>query len=245
MNPSTTLVFVHGAFAESASWDGIISRLADRGYSIIAAANPLRGVTYDTEYVESILDNLEGPIVLIGHSYGGMVISNIARNSSKIKALVYVAGFAPESGESAAVLSGRFPGSTLGPTLLPRPLRDGNTDLYIQPDQFWQQFAADLPETQAKGMAATQRPITELGLNEAASAAAWKSIPSWFIFGELDRNIPAAVHQFMAERADAKETLAISGASHVVMISHPDAVATLIDRAVIATQGAALVAEGN
>ena len=197
-----TIVFVHGAFADSASWNGVISNLFAQGYQVIAAANPLRGVKSDAEYLASVLSSIEGPVVLVGHSYGGMVISNIS--NSNVKALVFIAGFAPDIGESAAVLSGRYPGSTLGETLYSVALPDGDSDLYIQQDKFWAQFAADVPEAQAKLMAATQRPATGAALNDASPAAAWKTLPSWFIFGELDRNIPAAVHHFMAERADAR-----------------------------------------
>ncbi|MBI1282600.1 MAG: alpha/beta fold hydrolase [Anaerolineaceae bacterium] len=231
MNAKPTIVFVHGAFAESSSWEGVISQLSGEGYPAAAAANPLRSVKVDAENLTSLLQSIDGPVILVGHSYGGMVISNAAYASDNVKALVYVAAFAPEIGESAADLSGRYPGSTLGPTLLPVKLADGGTDLYIQTDKFWQQFAADVPEAQAKIMAATQRPITQAALTEASSAAAWKTLPSWFIFGEADKNIPAAAQHFMAERAGSKNTIAIDGASHVVMISHPSRVAQLIEEA--------------
>ena len=227
-----TIVFVHGAFADSSSWNGVISHLIALGYSVLAAANPLRSVKVDADNLSSLLQTIEGQIVLVGHSYGGMVISNAVTGSENVKALIYVAAFAPKVGESAIDLSGRFPGSTLGPTLLPAKLSDGGIDLYIQQDKFWQQFAADVPEAQAKNMAATQRPITQAALAEASSAALWKTIPSWFIFGELDKNIPSAAQHFMSERAGSKKTVAIDGASHVVMISHPDAVAALIEEAV-------------
>jgi pimeloyl-ACP methyl ester carboxylesterase len=149
-----------------------------------------------------------------------------------VKALVFVAGYAPDAGESAADLSGRFPGGTLGPTLAPPvPLPDGTNDLYIQQEKFHAQFCADVPEVQAKLMAAAQRPCADLALNEASGAPAWKTIPSWFVFGELDKNIPAALHHFMAERAEARETLEIKGASHVVGISYADTVAGIILRA--------------
>jgi pimeloyl-ACP methyl ester carboxylesterase len=145
---------------------------------------------------------------------------------------LYVAGLAPDSGESAADIGGRFPGSTLGPTLAPpTTLADGGKDLYIQQDKFPLQFAADVPKPEAKLMAATQRPVTESALHEAATQAAWKTIPSWFIFGSLDKNITEAAHEFMAQRANAKATVDVKGASHVVMVSHPDAVTALIEKA--------------
>lgn len=225
-----TIVFVHGAFADSSSWDGVVQELLAHDYPMVAAANPLRSVKVDADYVANLIQNIKGPVVLVGHSYGGMVITN-AVNNPKVQALVYVAGFAPDAGESASDLAGRFPGGTLGPTLSPTPLPEGGTDLYIQQDKFWAQFAADVPEGQAKLMAVAQRPITEAALTEPSAAASWKTLPSWFVFGELDKNIPAAAQRFMAERAGAKEIVEIKGASHVVMISHPEAVAGLIVQA--------------
>jgi pimeloyl-ACP methyl ester carboxylesterase len=230
-----TVVLVHGAFAESDSWNGVLTKLIAKGYPTIAAANPLRGVKSDADYVASILKSIKGPIVLVGHSYGGSVITNAVNDNKNVKALVYVAGFAPETGETAADLSGRYPGSTLGPTLAPLvALPNGGKDLYIQQSKFHAQFAADVPVADAKLMASTQRPIMEAAFNEASGAPAWKSTPSWFIYGERDLNIPAAVHAFMAKRANSKETIAVKGASHVVMISHPDAVVRLIEHAAAA-----------
>ncbi|MEH1969582.1 alpha/beta fold hydrolase [Nostoc sp.] len=227
-----TIVFVHGAFAESSSWNGVLTKLIAKGYPTVAAANPLRGVKSDADYVASILKGIEGPIVLVGHSYGGLVISNAVQGNQNVKALVYVAAFAPEAGETAAALTDRYPGSTLGPTLAPPvALPDGGKDLYIQQSKFHAQFAADVPTKDAQLMASTQRPIREAAFNEAVGAPAWKSIPSWFIYGDRDLNIPAAVHAFLAKRANSKETIAVQGASHVVMVSHPDAVATLIEHA--------------
>jgi pimeloyl-ACP methyl ester carboxylesterase len=198
-----TLVFVHGAFADSSSWNGVIAPLLDLVYPVVAAANPLRCVKGDAASVGSALQAIDGPVVLIGHSYGGMVISNV--NDSKVKGLVFIAAFAPEVGESAAALSGRFPGSSLGPTLSQVALPGGDADLSIQPDKFWAQFAADVPQGDARLMAATQRPITGSALNEPSGDAAWKTLPSWFLFGSLDRNIPAAAQRFMAERAQAQQ----------------------------------------
>ncbi len=230
-----TIVLVHGAFAESSSWNPVITALQAKGYATIAASNPLRGVKSDASYVASIVDSVNGPVVLVGHSYGGLVISNAATDSSKVKALVYVGAFAPEKGETALALSGKFPGSTLGAALAPPvPLADGNKDLYIQQDKLPAQFAADLPLAEAQQMAATQRPVTEAALGEASGDAAWKVIPSWFIYGEKDKNIPAAALKFMAQRASSRKTVEVAGASHVVMLSHPQQVARLIDEAAIA-----------
>ncbi len=227
-----TIVLVHGAFAESSSWNGVLTQLIPKGYPTVAVANPLRGVKNDADYVASVLQGIESPIVLVGHSYGGAVITNAVKDNENVKALVYVAGFAPDTGETAVELSGHYPGSTLAPTLAPPvELPDGGKDLYIQQDKFHAQFAADVPTNDAQLMASTQRPITDAALNEASGVPAWKSIPSWFIYGDHDLNIPAAAQSFMAERANSNETVVVNGASHVVMVSHPNAVAVVIEHA--------------
>ena len=152
-----------------------------------------------------------------------------------MKALVYVSAFAPDTGETVAELSGKFPGSTLGPALAtPVALADGGVDLYIQQDKFRAQFAADVVLAQAKLMSVTQRPVTNLALNEPSATPAWKTIPSWFIFGTLDKNIPFAALSFMAQRAGSKKTVEVKGASHVVMVSHPGAVAKIVTDAATA-----------
>lgn len=230
--PKPTIVLVHGAFAESASWDKVVSRLIGKGYPVVAVANPLRGVRSDAAYVATVLGSIPGPVVLVGHSYGGTVITNAATGNANVKALVYVAAFAPDEGESAADLAGRYPGSTLGPTLAPPvALPDGNKDLYIQASKFHAQFAADLPASQARLMAVAQRPIVEAALGERSGPPAWKTIPSWFIYGTRDRNIPPELQPWMARRAGARKVVEVKGASHVVMTSHPDLVAKLIEEA--------------
>jgi len=226
-----TIVLVHGAFAESSSWDPVISELARDGYRVIAAANPLRSVATDAASVSAVVHSIKGPVVLVGHSYGGPVITEAANGSANIKALVYVAAFAPDTGESAFMLSGKFPGSTLGDALTQVALPDGNQDLYIQTDKFHAQFAADVPAAQAAEMAATQRPVTLAALQEPARNASWKTLPSYMIYGSADRNIPAAALKFMAERAHARKTVVVQGASHVVMTSHPHEVVALIEDA--------------
>jgi pimeloyl-ACP methyl ester carboxylesterase len=222
---------VHGAFAESASWNDVIGRLQDQGYTVIAAANPIRSVSGDAQFVAGIFEAVEGPIVAVGHSYGGTVITNAVRDNENVEALVYVAGYAPEEGETSLELSGRFPGSTLGDTLWTVPLSDGSTDLYIRQEEYHGQFAEDVPAEQTALMAAGQRPLRDVAANEASGPPAWKSIPSWFVFGELDKNIPAEAHRFMAERAGAREVVEIEGASHAVGVSHPEEVADIILRA--------------
>ena len=227
-----TIVLVHGAFADASSWNGVITILEKDGYPVVAAANPLRGVRIDAHNVSDLLAGMTSPVVLVGHSYGGNVITDAANGHANVKALVYVSAFAPDAGETAAGLTGKFPGSTFGPTLAPPvKLSDGGGDLYIQQDKFHDQFAADVPEAQAALMSATQRPVTESALNEPTSQPAWKTIPSWFIYGTADRNIPPPAMTFMAKRAHAREVQAIKGASHVVMVSNPAPVARLIERA--------------
>jgi pimeloyl-ACP methyl ester carboxylesterase len=231
-----TLVLVHGAFAESSSWNRVSAKLLAKGYPVIAIANPLRSVKGDASYLASLLDSIQGPIILVGHSYGGTVITVAATGKINVKALIYVSGLAPDLGETASGLVGKFPGSTLGPTLAPPViLADGSKDLYISQDKFHDQFAADLPVNETKLMAVTQRPIPEAAFNEPAGAPAWKTIPSWFLYASLDKNIPPAVHAFMAKRAGAKEAVEIKGASHVVMMSHPDVLVKMIDDAAAAT----------
>lgn len=227
-----TVVLVHGAFADSSSWNGVIQRLHAKGYTVVAAANELRSVKSDAAEVASVLKNIHGPVVLVGHSYGGSVISEAASGLDNVKALVYVAAFAPDVGESAGELAGRFPGSSLGPALAPPvALTSGGNDLYIQQDKFRAQFAADVPAPQARLMAVGQRPITDAALHETSTSAAWKTIPSWFVYGSADLNIPPAAQAFMAERAHSRKTVVIKGASHVVMVSHPAEVAALIEQA--------------
>lgn len=227
-----TIVLVHGAFAESSSWNGVVAQLMAKEYPVVAVANPLRGVKNDAAYVASIVASIKGAVVLVGHSYGGTVITNAVGDATNVDALVFVSAFAPAEGESSSELAAKFPGATLGEALAaPRGLPGGGKDLYISQDKFHAQFAADVPEETAKLLAATQRPIVESSLTERSGPPAWKKIPSWFVWGDLDKNIPAAAQAFMAERAGSKENVVVSGGSHVVMISRPDLVASLIMRA--------------
>lgn len=227
-----TIVLVHGAFADSTSWSGVIERLHAEGYTAIAAANPLRSLSGDAAFVASVLGSVDGPIVLVGHSYGGSVISGAALGHENVRAMVFVAAFAPEEGESIGELSGRYPGSTLGGALETVSLPDGTTDLYILQEAFRNQFAADVPAEQAAMMAATQRPLRDVALNEGAGQPAWKGMPSWFLIPDLDKNIPPKAQRFMAERANARGIIEVKGASHAVSVSHPGEVANLILAAV-------------
>ena len=232
-----TVVLVHGAFAESASWNGVIADLQRRGYSVIAVANPLRGLQEDAAYLRSVLESLSGPVVLAGHSYGGSVMSEAADGAPGVTALVYVAGFSLDVGESTAELAAKFPGGQLGPALdsVPFPLAGGEsgTDLYIQQDRFREVFAADVAPEVADLMAATQRPIAASALEDTATKAAWKTIPSWTLVTTQDLNIPADSMRFMADRAGS--TTVEIDASHAVAVSRPGAVADLIDAAARAT----------
>ncbi|ANJ12044.1 MULTISPECIES: alpha/beta fold hydrolase [Streptomyces] len=234
-----TVVLVHGAFADSSSWNGVIERLRKDGYPVVAPANPLRGLKSDADYVKSFLKSVEGPVVLAGHSYGGAVISEAAAGEPDVEALVYIAAFAPEKGETALGLSNKYPGSTLGPTLnsVPFPLPGGGTgqDLYIKADSFHQQFAADVPTRVSDLMAATQRPVAASALEEPAAHAAWKDIPSWNLVTTQDLNIPAAAQRFMARRAHSHTTEI--KASHAVTVSRPDAAGRVIEQAARATAG--------
>jgi pimeloyl-ACP methyl ester carboxylesterase len=226
MSENPVVVLVHGAFAESASWNGVIERLQAQSIEVVAAPNALRSLEGDAQYVRDVIAGIGKPVVLVGHSYGGMVITEAAANNDAVKALVYVCAFAPDQGESAFALSAKFPGSTLGDALNAYPVSTGGNDLAIRPDVFHQQFCADVPADQAALMAATQRPATEAALtaNLATDSPAWQSIPSWFVFSDQDLNIPVALHRFMAERAGAKDTREIAGASHALSVSQPEAV---------------------
>ncbi|GAS96645.1 alpha/beta hydrolase fold protein [Mycolicibacterium canariasense] len=232
-----TVVLVHGAFADSSSWNGVVASLKRDGYPVIAAANPLRGLHDDAAYVAGVLKSVPGPVVLAGHSYGGSVMSEAAAGNPNVKALVYIASFILEPGESTSQLAGKFPGGQLGPTLqtVAVPLPGGGTadDLYIKQEEFQRVFAADVAPEVTELMAATQRPITEGALNEPASKAAWKSIPSWNMVTTADLAIPAESMRFMGDRA--KSHSVEIDASHAVTVSHPDAVAELIGHAARAT----------
>jgi pimeloyl-ACP methyl ester carboxylesterase len=226
-----TVVLVHGAFADASGWNGEITRLESAGYPVLAPPNPLRGVASDATYLDSVLATVKGPVVLVGHSYGGAVITSAADAASNVKALVYIAAFAPDQGESAFDLVARNPGSLLGPrTLLTRPFRnaDGSDgqDEYIKPSSFRTVFAQDLPVSLAARMAATQRPMTAAALVEKSGAPGWKTHPDWYMVAEDDHAIPPATERFMAARMRAR-TVEVK-ASHAVLVSQPARVTNLI-----------------
>ncbi|NGY62918.1 alpha/beta hydrolase [Lentzea sp. NEAU-D13] len=226
-----TIVLVHGAFADASSWNGVVERLQRKGFTVVAVANPLRSLTGDANYLREVLASIDGPIVLAGHSYGGMVASQAALGNPNVKSLVYVAAFAPEKGESALELSNKFPGGTLGDTLQTIDIGDGSKDLVIGQDKYWQQFAADVSRRDATLAAATQRPVNDTALTEKAGEPAWHSIPSYFVVAGKDKNIPVAAQKWMAERAHARAVVEARDASHSVAVSQPETVADLIVRA--------------
>ncbi|WP_250034671.1 alpha/beta fold hydrolase [Paractinoplanes maris] len=231
-----TVLLVHGAFAEAASWNGVIERLTGASVDVIAVANPLRSLAGDAQYLSDVIDGVGGPVLLVAHSYGGMVTTEAAAGNDEVKGLVYVDAFAPATGESAFALSLKFPGSTLGDALTATPVSTGGNEFTIRRDVFHHQFCADVPPAQAALMAATQRPVTEAALATALAAdePAWGSRPSWFVYSDADLNIPVELHRWMATRAGAKTAREIAGASHALSVSQPQAVAETILEAVAA-----------
>jgi pimeloyl-ACP methyl ester carboxylesterase len=225
-----TIVLVHGAFAESSSWDAVIDPLLDSGHPVIAAANPLRSLAGDAAAVADVVRAVDGPVVLAAHSYGGAVISNVPADAGEIVGLVYANGFAPEPGEHCFQLAGMFPGSMLGEeTSRAVPRSDGTTDLYVATDSFNEVFCQDVSASQAARMAATQRPATQEALTEASGERSlWREVPASFLIGAEDRVIPAQLQRFMAERAGARRTVEIPGASHAITVSRPEETAQLI-----------------
>jgi pimeloyl-ACP methyl ester carboxylesterase len=230
--PKPTVVLVHGAFADASGWSRVINGLQQRGYPVIAPANPLRGLASDAAYLKSFLATIDGPIILVGHSYGGMVITNAANGNPNVKALVYIAAYAPDVGDSVASLETLAPGGGIGPatlTLRPFPAPDGSQALegYITTGLFRDIFAADVPRLTAAAMAVSQRPAALSLLGEPSGPPAWKSIPSWYLVAGQDNAIGTQVERIMAQRIHA-HTAEADGASHAVMVSHPEETTRLI-----------------
>jgi pimeloyl-ACP methyl ester carboxylesterase len=228
-----TIVFVHGAFADASGFADVTSRLQDRDYTVLSPANPLRGPAGDAAYVAAKLKQIHGPIVLVGHSYGGAVISEAATQVANVKALVYLDALALDEGESNADIAQRFPNQAFFDALRPEafPQADGTdgTEFTIDPAAFHALFAADLPAREAAVMATAQRPLALAGNLEKLTAPAWKTIPSWYLVGRQDRIFSAEAQRFMAKRAHA-HTVEIDS-SHAVYVSHPGAVTALIQQA--------------
>lgn len=224
------VVLVHGAFADSSSWDGVLDALRSSPHETIAFANPLLDLASDASALVDLCAALDAPVLLVGHSYGGMVMTEAAPSIPAVRGLVYVGAFVPDTGESAALIASRYEGSTLGPTVESTPLRSGGTDLRIAQRAFPGQFAADVGPDTAHRMAVTQRPITAATLDTPLSVTdvAWKRLPSWSVYGSADRNIPVAAHRWMAGRAGFRGVDELDGASHALAVSQPEAVATTV-----------------
>ncbi|MGH2558488.1 MAG: alpha/beta fold hydrolase [Thermomicrobiales bacterium] len=226
-----TVVLVHGAFADASGWAGVIGELQAAGVSVVAPANPLRGVASDAAYIASVASQIDGPVLLVGHSYGGVVITNAAPQAPNVVGLVYVAAFAPDEGETIQALAEAATDSLLGPALRPAqyptgPDSEPGVELSIDQAMFHEVFAADLPAETAAFMAVSQRPGSALGFGEPSGVPGWKTLPSWAVVATADKTIGVTGERLMAQRAGAI-TVEID-ASHVVMISQPKAVADLI-----------------
>jgi pimeloyl-ACP methyl ester carboxylesterase len=226
-----TVVLVHGAFADSSSWDGVVERLQAAGIEVRAATNPLRGISRDSAYVASFFQQIKGPVLAVGHSYGGAVITNAATDAENVVGLVYVAAFAPDEGERLGEATPASKDSVLNSVLLPLQYPTGANgetavEFVIDPAGFHDAFAADLPPERTAVMAVTQRPVSELAFSEASGPPAWKSLPSWTVLATPDLAAGSDLVRSMAERAGA--TIIEAEGSHVIMVSRPDVVADVI-----------------
>ena len=232
-----TVVLVHGAFADASSWTGVIERLQKAGVQVTAPANPLRGIAIDSAYIASFLNQIPGPVLAVGHSYGGAVITNAVTKASNVVGLVYVAAFAPEAGETLGDVENGSKDSVLNSALVTLNYPTGQgaqtaVEFAINPARFHDAFAADLPTTQTTLMAAAQRPAAELAVSEPAGVPAWKTLPSWAVVASGDKAAGADVIRAMAKRAGARIT-EVEG-SHVIMISQPQVVTDVIMSAIAA-----------
>jgi pimeloyl-ACP methyl ester carboxylesterase len=242
-----TVVLVHGAFADSSSWNGVVERLQAAGVQVAAPPNPLRGIAHDSAYVESFIRQIPGPVLAVGHSYGGAVISNAATGAENVVGLVFVAAFAPDEGERLGEATSTSKDAVLGTALVPLQYPTGNdgetgVEFAIDPDKFHEVFAADLPAEQAAVMAATQRPVAELAFSEPSGTPAWKSLPSWTVLASPDLAAGTDLVRAMAERAGA--TITEVEGSHAIMVSRPDVVADVILTATAAVDRPAAAAHG-
>jgi pimeloyl-ACP methyl ester carboxylesterase len=227
---SPTVVLVHGAFADASGWAGVITLLQAEGVNVMAPANPLRSVAGDAAYIASVVNQIPGPVLLVGHSYGGVVISNAAPQAQNVVGLVYICAFIPDEGEALQALAEQATDSKLGPALRPAQYPSGGDEpgieLYIDPASFHEVFCADLPAEQAAYMAVSQRPGAAAGFGEPSGPVGWKTLPSWALISPNDLTIGPSGLRFMAERAGA--VIVEVDASHVAMISQPEATTDLI-----------------
>jgi pimeloyl-ACP methyl ester carboxylesterase len=233
MTASPTVILVHGAFADASGYAGIIRILQSRGIEVRAPMNPLRGLASDAEAISRYTTAVEGPVLLVGHSYGGAVISQAAPNVHDLTGLVFLSAFAPDVGESCASVQEPFPPSLLATTNVPTPYdapgAAGGPDLFIKISEFHQTFCEDLPADIAAVMAVSQRPLSAAALTEPASIAGWKDVPTWYMVSEHDKAIPTECERFMAQRMNAS-TEAVAG-SHAAFIAMPSVAADLILKA--------------
>jgi len=223
-----TVVLVHGAFADGTGWQHVIPLLERDGYNVIAVQNPLTSFSTDVETTKRVVDAQQGPVILVGHSYGGAVITEAAAGSPRVKALVYIAAFAPEAGEAIGAFGEKYP-APLGAALKP----DAAGFLYVDRAKFRDVFARDVPATEVSVMAAAQKPIIGNVFGATVTHASWKTIPSFYLVSQQDRAINPDLERFYAKRMGAK-TVEVNS-SHVSFVSHPDAVARLIEQAASAT----------
>jgi pimeloyl-ACP methyl ester carboxylesterase len=224
-----TIVLIHGAFTDASSWRPVYNCLTADGYAVLAPPNPLRGITYDASHTASLIDQLEGRVVLVGHSYGGAV-ATVAGNSDKVAALVYVAAVVCDVGESVKDLQSRFPGLDAGSLFRPTELPDGSVEISIDPVQFPDAFGADLTAEDAAFMAISQRSLSATALEEPAISAAWRVKPSWAVFGSADGPVNPELQRYQYARAGSKVT-EVDAASHLVLLSRPETVADVIREA--------------
>jgi pimeloyl-ACP methyl ester carboxylesterase len=231
-----TIVLVHGAFADASGWRGVYDELLHEDVPMIAPPNPLRGLTGgDGTYLRSVIDKIDGPVLLVGHSYGGSVIT-AAGTADNVVGLVYIAGFAPDEGETLTALQSRFPAPEIIPYVVQSDLPDGGMEFALAPAGFHKTFCADIPAADAAFLAITQRPLAGVALTEAAGVPAWRTRPAWGVLGSADGCIHPDVHRFSYERMGATVT-EVQGASHVVMVSHPKLVAEVVMTAARACAG--------
>jgi pimeloyl-ACP methyl ester carboxylesterase len=239
--PKPTIVLVHGAWADASSWTPVIERLQKAGYTVDAPPNPLQGLTYDSAYIRSYLKQIKGPVILVGHSYGGAVITDAATGDKSVRALVYIAGWAPAKGETVLGLIGsklgqEIPALPVIKTSYPELGGGTGVDLTINPAKYPHFFVDnELPAYESAALAAEQRPLSLNALDEASSAPAWKTIPSWYMVADRDRAIAPNLERFMAARMHA-HTIDVNG-PHLLMLTNPGAVTSLIEQAATATTG--------
>ena len=222
-----TIVLVHGAFADASSFRALYDQLVGEGVTIVAPPNPLHGLSGgDGDYTKAVLAGIDGPVLLVGHSYGGSVIT-AAGTAENVVGLVYISGFAPDEGENLTDLQSKFPAPGIIPYIVQHRLPGGGNEFTLAPKGFHQSFCADIPAADAAFYAISQRPLAGVALTEAAPTPAWRSRPVWAVLPTADRCIDPGVHRFSYERMGATVT-EVEGASHVVMISHPKEVAKVV-----------------